>query len=204
MCVCVCWTTTHLEATTFCVCVCVTGHVLPTIVADFLTYGWKHRILNFRNGLWKHRKQKRRPKTIENILRLIKTIKFDVFTFKNFSAWKRQKRVQIFEILHFQKRQIWQFNSVNFMKILQKRIRRFLNSTILPSPILARVFKNRFFACVCVTAQLQLFASYNFLRVCVCCHWFCDVNEFWRVGLKTSNFKFSKRFVKTSKAKTST
>ena len=124
-CVCVCWTTTHLQATTFCVCVCVTGHVLPTIVADFLTYGWKHRILNFRNGLWKHRKQKRRRKTIGNILRLIKTIKFDVFTFKNFWAWKRQKRVQIFEILHFQKRQIWQFNSVNFMKILQKRIRRF-------------------------------------------------------------------------------
>jgi hypothetical protein len=172
VCVCVCWTTTHFEATTFCVCVCVTGHVLPTIVADFLTYGWKHRILNFRNGLWKHRKQKRRPKAIENILRLIKTIKFDVFTFKNFSAWKRQKRVQIFEILHFQKRQIWQFDSVNFMKILQKQIRRFLNSTILPSPILARVFKNRFLR-VCVSLL-----SYNFLQATTFCVCVCVVTDF--------------------------
>ena len=49
--------------------------------------------------------------------------------------------------------------------------------------------------------KLQLFACVCVLSLIL---WRTLLNEFWRVGLKTSNFKFSKRFVKTSKVKTST
>jgi hypothetical protein len=55
------------------------------------------------------------------------------------------------------------------MKMLQKRIRIFWNLTILPAPILAWVFKNRFLrVCVCVLDALKqiglLFLRQRILR----------------------------------------
>ena len=53
--------------------------------------------------------------------------------------------------------------------------------------------------CVCGTTTLLQATTFCVSLIL----WRTLLNEFWCVGLKTSNFKFSKRFVKTSKVKTS-